>query len=574
MDDLYTDVPLQEDTPVFLDAKSEAFWDKIKRQNKREQAKKNKPLTKSQEEFWSQFTPISEKEASQYQPKPTLFDKGLRALGQIGIGAVEMIPWNVVLEALKSLGKLSQQGNFIESRFDDPDLNYNYFKKGSDKTLSWIPTVSNAIDKLDQYTDLDLHPQNELEKVLRIAGSAGVNGQGLLNKVLQGAVGGGIYETSKSLGMPEPFAELTGIMGGSIIPNLAKGTIQKYPSGLTRRNIEKIKSSRKLTEAQKNKLIETIQKDAQQQSENILQKNNSFYNEYKANPNLIENAEKDMNLVSDYLSKESPQTIASDVLNNKMRKYMSQQKMSSIGLDEGQRHYLSEMAKFIKESEKKGSLSTKQLLDQYRKNNSLFKQVYNKEASSLKNEAAQKVLLDQNEAIKSVLQDVYRNDPIMEKFLNSNRLYGNVKDTDKITSSIDKIFSSSSPTKEATYLLRNKPFQEALKKTYGTSAATDMNLLLTDIGEVTQNLSKIQKAQPLGVGELFLHQFFPFIQKGRLTGKALFWLRNNMLKNPRKYREWRKLVDAVNAKNIPEIKRYSKLLNPTFKALNRTTKDE
>lgn len=331
MDDLYTDVPLQEETPVFLDAKAEAFWDKIKRQNQREQAKKNKPLTKAQEEFWSQFTPISEKEAAQYQPKPNMFDKGLRALGQIGIGAAEMIPWNVVLEALKSLGKLSQKGNFIESRFEDPDLNYNYFKKGSDKTLSWIPTVSNAIDKLDQYTDLDLHPQNELEKVLRIAGSAGVSGQGLLNKVLQGAVGGGIYETSKSLGMPEPFAELTGIMGGSIIPNLAKGTIQKYPSGLTRRNIEKIKSSRKLTEAQKDKLIETIQKDAQQQAENILEKNNSFYNEYKANPRLIENAEKDMNLVADYLSKESPQMIASDVLNNKMRKYMSQQKMSSIG---------------------------------------------------------------------------------------------------------------------------------------------------------------------------------------------------------------------------------------------------
>lgn len=190
MDDLYTSETLQQDPPVFLDAKAEAFWDKIERKHKREQARKNKPLTKKQEEFWSQFTPIPEEEAARYQPKPNAFDKGLRALGQIGIGAVEMIPWNVVLEALKAVGKLSQQGNFIESRFEDPDLNYDYFKKGSDQALSWIPTVSNVIDKVDQYTDLDLHPQNELEKVLRIAGSAGVNGQGLLNKVLQGDGGG------------------------------------------------------------------------------------------------------------------------------------------------------------------------------------------------------------------------------------------------------------------------------------------------------------------------------------------------------------------------------------------------
>lgn len=574
VDDIDSEVTLQNDSPIFLDAKAEAFWDKIERKHKREQARKTKPLTKKQEEFWSQFTPIPEEEAAKYQNKPDAFDKGARALGQIGIGTAEMTPWNVVWEALKSLGKLSQQGNFIEARLEDPELNYDYFKKGSDQALSWLPTVSNAIDKLDQYTDLDLHPQNELEKVLRIAGSAGASGQGLLNKIIQGSIGGGIYETSKALGMPEPFAELTGIMGGSIIPSLTKGTIQKHPSGITQRNIEKIKRAKKLTEGQKQKLIDTIKKDAIEQGEEILSKNNSFYNEYKANPNLIENAEKDMNLVSDYLSKESPQMVPSDVLNNKMRKYMAQQKTSSIGLDEGQRHYLSEMAKFIKESEKKGTLSTKQLLDQYRKNNSLFKQVFNKEASSLKNNAAQQVLMDQNEAIKSVLQDVYRNDPIMEKFLESNKLYGNVKDSEKITSSLESIFSSSNSSNQAQYLIRNKPFQESLKKTYGTQAATEMNQLLTDVSEVTKNLSEIKKADSFGLGDLFIHQFFPFIQKGRLAGKSLFWLRNNMLKNPVKYREWRKLVQAVKNQNIPEIKRYSKLLNPTFKALYRTTKDE
>lgn len=574
VNELEVDVTLQNNPPVFLDEKAEAFWDKIERKHKREQGRKSKPLTKSQEKFWSQFTPIPEEEAAQYQPKPDMFDKGLRALGQIGIGAAEMIPWNVMWEALKGLGKLSQQGNFIEARQDDPDLNYDYFKKGSDQALSWLPTVSNAVDKIDQYTDLDLHPQNELEKVLRIAGSAGVNGQGLLNKIIQGATGAGIYEGSKSLGAPEVLSEILGITGGNIIPNLSKGTIQKYPSGLTRRNIEKIKRSRKLTEAQKNKLLDTIKKDTLEQAEEILSKNNSFYNEYKAHPHLIEKAEEDMNLVAEYLSKESPQRVPSDVLNNKIRNYMSQQKLASIGLDEGQRHYLSEMGKFIKESEKKGTLSTKQLLDQYRKNNSLFKQVINKEASSLKNQAAQQVILDQNEAIKSVLQDIYHNDPIMDKFLESNKLYGNVKDTDKITSSLESVFSSSKPTHQAQYLLRNKTFQESLKKTYGTKTATEMNQLLTDLSDVTKNLSKIKQTQLWGAGEFFLHQVVPFLQKGHLAAKSLFWLRNNMLKNPKKYREWEKLVKAIKTQNLPEIKRYSKLLEPTFKALVRVNKED
>lgn len=253
---------------------------------------------------------------------------------------------------------------------------------------------------------------------------------------------------------------------------------------------------------------------------------------------------------------------------------MSQQKLASIGLDEGQRHYLSEMGKFIKESEKKGTLSTKQLLDQYRKNNSLFKQVINKEASSLKNQAAQQVILDQNEAIKSVLQDIYHNDPIMDKFLESNKLYGNVKDTDKITSSLESVFSSSKPTNQAQYLIRNKTFQESLKKTYGTKTATEMNQLLTDLSDVTKNLSKIKQTQLWGVGEFLLHQVVPFLQKGHLAAKSLFWLRNNMLKNPKKYREWEKLVKAIKTQNLPEIKRYSKLLEPTFKALVRVNKED
>lgn len=572
--DTRTGKALQKDTPVFLDAKAEAFWDKIKRQNKRELEKKTKPLSKEAQDFWNSLTPSKEK----YIPKANKWTNIGRSLGQIGIGAVEMIPWNIVWEALKGLGKASQKGNFIESRFDDPDLNYDYFKKGSDQALSWLPTVSNAIDKLDQYTDLDLHPKNELEKVLRIAGSAGVNGQGLLNKVIQGATGAGIYETSKALGVPEVLSEILGVTGGNIIPQLAKGSIEKYPSGLTRRNLEKIQSSRKLTEDQKTKLIERLQKDGNHQAANILEKNNSFYNEYKNNPKIIEEAEKDMNLVSEYFSKHAPKTVSSDVLTDKLTNYMYKQKNASIGLDEGQRHYLSEMGKFIRESEKKGSFSSKQLLDQYRKNNYLYKQVINKEAGSLRNNAAQQVILDQNDAIKNVLLELYPHDAVMDKFLDSNKLYGNVKDTDKITSSIDKIFAEGNPTKNAEYLLRNRQFQDSIKKTYGSKALEDVNQLVKDIADVSKNLSLIknmpQRSEFGFIGDFLIHKLFPPFTYSKYGTKLLMWFRNNILKNPKKYREWKKLVEAVKNKDVDSMKRYFKLLEPTFKAMVRIQKEE
>lgn len=525
-----------------------------------------KKSTKEKDSYWDQF--------EEHPESPKMRNKAYLP-AQLGLGVVEMSPPNALMEVLKTFLKGSQKGFFVEQRMEDPDLNYEAFTQGSDKVINKIPALSSLIDGLAKNTSIDLHPQSELEKVLRLAGNAGYFPKTLGNKILSSVLGAGLFETQKQLGVPEPVAELTSLLGSTALPGLLQGKVKKFDSGLTKRNLQKINKSTSMTPTQKEKLLQTLRQEGQDLSQDLLEKYFPQYQEITQNPGFIQALEKDFEDIANTFSTASHKSLPTRDLQDKLRKLMHKEMTSSLYKDPGQKTYLKTMQEAIKDLHNQPTFSTADLLNQYRRNNLSLKNYYDSTLSSLQNKANKKALLDQQQAIKELLQEAYAEDPkVFKKFLNTNASYENVKSLEKISSSFDKAMSSSDPSHNMNKLLNDKRFNETLLKSMGKTGADQFKTLIKDYTTLTQNLPRIKESasgfkilKDHGWLTLLLPNMLKVIPQSMTGWHFLHWLRREFIRSPQKHREWRNLISAIQRKDMKSLSRFAQLLDPTMRKI-------
>ena len=286
-----------------------------------------------------------------------------------------------------------------------------------------LPSSEDITDVLES-----LGAQRERPTVAgRIAEQAGAGvGSALafLNPALAPAfgAGGAAGQTLREGGAPEWMATIVDLLvsgwGGLAAKGVRKLAPPK-PSGLKTRTFEKITTSKTLFPKTINKINSAVEKDFHKISSSLLGKNKTVTN-LKNVPDFKDQVSKTFQKVEE-LAEKLPKNIHTTPIKRALRKQMEKKPQRGFSDSEVEKTY----RKFMKEHHKNipadTFVSPKQLVEQYRKNNSELGTLFEPGKSRGFNEAKIHALLDYNKEIAAIIEKKYPNQAFSKLFKESNK---------------------------------------------------------------------------------------------------------------------------------------------------------
>ena len=453
-------------------------------------------------------------------------------------------------DALNELDELEERLPRLREMFPGANLpesiDREKYLESLQQAQSYFPTQQNIEKGIEDLIGLPLTSQNEGQNLLRIAGSAAAFRPGSVGEKAAAATVTPLTKaTLVALGVPEFLAEPIAYMTGALtpVPSISK---QVKPSGLAKRGYEDLNKPTKVSPSRFEKISEKVEGDFRSISDRLLEKSSETYSKMKKNPFFKDEVIEDFKLVQD-LSKEIPGDVTGGIIKESFRARVNARDIKGVTLDEYEKNFLKESNKLYKEIRSKKSFTAENLVDQYRKNNKTLKEIFEPGKSTAQNRAKADAIIEYNRSIANIIENKYPGSEFSKLFKESNKLYSEIMDVEKVQSFIDEIFDGKINFNKAEKFMGKERLTRSFKNVLGKEGYQDFTGLMKDFMGAKEGYSMLRRAETMGFKNLATHGAAWFISPTVGKLKGVFdvgkYAKNALLDKPKFISNWKTALD-------------------------------
>jgi len=535
----------------------------------------------SKQNPWDQLEGVPTKEG---------MGKGIaRGSVQPFLGAAEMTGPGMVTSAWQLLGtgealdelKQWQEGREGELRKkfpqapwkEKPAFDEQKYLQALETASKTVPTVSNIASFIEQQTGLPLEAHTNLQKKLRLAGSAFKIRPGSIGAKTTAATVAPIAAAGlQKAGVPEPVADILGLGAGAVTP---KPQIEKVikPSGLTTRRFEKINKPTKITPSRHEKLTGKIEEEVKNLTDDLM-KSHPTYQSIKNDPIYKEKIAEGFQKVSD-LAEGIPNTFKkrnlTSFLNRRFQTHLRD--MKGLTPSESEEIFRKDFRKILNKTfEGKEEFSVKNAVDQFRKNNNELSQYFEPGKSKAFNTGKRDALLEYNRGIQELFETALPESEFTKLFKEQNKRWSELSDINFIEEKLDNIFKDKKINfQEISKILDpsksnlRRPFQRIM----GKRGVENFENLMKDLQSIRNPYSLLKKAELGGFKELSKLLGSYIINPSLAHGYAAYNLAKSAMRSlidkPELAITWKNGIDAFKKGNFQEAEKELKILDDRIK---------
>ena len=536
---------------------------------------------------WSSLEGLPDYETRSATEKEGLLKTGTRYAVQPILGAAEVTAPGIIAGAWQALGAgegLAEMQDWeygnkeaeLRKKFpqapwkEEPVFDKEKYMEALNVASSTVPTVSNIASFLEKNTGLPLEARTKLQERLRLAGSAGkIRPGGIAKKATAAVIAPTVSEGLRQVGVPGAIADITslGISTGVPLPKAEKVV---KPSGMPTRWYENLKKDTKLSPAQYENVKEAVEKDVKSLTNNLIKSESKTARAMEAFPDFNEKLDKGFERVSE-LSENIKGNVRNYDVKKAYRNKINSRESKGISPDEFERAYLKESRKLYKSIPDYENASVKQLVDQFRKNNKSFGELYEPGQSGALNRAKREALLDYNRAIGDIFENKYPDSEFNKLFKFTNKRYMERMDIESIDGFFDKIFDEKINYKQARKFFDNNKLKKSFERTLGKDGLNDMRGIMNDFMSTEKSMKLLKKAEAAGfkvaVGYAKKWALSPVWAKGAALKDLAIGTRNSLLGNKKFRVTWKSALDDFKVGNFAKAEKEFMKLEAMEKSL-------
>lgn len=395
------------------------------------------------------------------------------------------------------------------------------YKEAGQRALGTIPTVSNIGSAIEDRTGIPLEPKTRLQKGIRLASTAGkaipkpsaaapkgyaIRGTdtGLPRPVLGAAVAG-TNEALYQAGVPEVVSNIASF--GIIKPTSAgSGQVSvgqsKKESGLTNRQYEKLKNPREVDASTVSKINEKTEKEFRDLTNKIIEKSPSK----EVHENLLNDASFKKNAAEAFekveeLSKNLPKEFSTQSIKKDLANSIAKKKNEGLTPSEFDKAHNKFLQQFIEETPEK-AFTSKEIVEQFRKNNKQLSEAYEPGQSFAYNRAKREALQEYNSILGDMIEREYPNSEFSKLFKETNKRWSDISNVESIHEFLDNVFKEKIDFKSAKQLFTKNGMTVPFKRALGKEGFAKFETLLNDLMSTEKSMKLLKSAKDQGYGDL------------------------------------------------------------------------
>lgn len=513
------------------------------------------------------FTPIQEE-----QKEDSWGKSALRSILQLPLGVAQKFtyPLNILQlfgqgEALAGLEEFSDE-RIAELKELFPSAPWENFKgidrekylEGVQAASNSFPTQQNLESLIEEKTGIPLTPRNKLQNLARLGGTAAAFKSGTLGqKGIAGAIAPSVAGGLEAVGVPEPIAELGGLVASGInvpSPNISRVT---KPSGLPTRRYESVTKPTKVSEGRFNKINEKVEADFKNISDQLFEGSNPTYSAMKEDPTFKRKVEGLFEKVTE--NAESIEgTIHPLPLRNGLRDKLTKSNKGGLTPDEYEKAYRKEMKVVLKDLPR-DEMSAAELVEQYRKNNKSLNGYFEVGKSNNANRAKRDILLDYNREIAEVIQKKYPDTEFSKLFEQTNKQWSQIKDVESVDKFMEELFSGKIKYKKGAAFFDKEKVSKPFERLLGKEKFKQFETLMDDLSSTEKAMSMIKAAETKGykdMGKMAIgYLIHPSLAKGKFIVDTSKTAWQSLLDKPQLIVTWKKGVESIKQGNFAEAEK-------------------
>lgn len=369
-----------------------------------------------------------------------------------------------------------------------------------------FPTVENISRGIENKTGLPLQAKTGGQKLVELAGMGGGLGRGGFSP--GGAITAPAFSaTAQAAGVPEEVAEGGALLAAGGVANMTPTvSVEKStkPSGLTKRQFEKIKKPTEVSSKRLAIIKDTLEQDFKSIHERIqssspiadtttqLKKGIEF-------KEAASEAFRDVERLADEIPGKFPSKKVKKTLVD-----MSLKKRKGMGFIPGeeQKSYVEHIKQILKDTPKK-PLTARDLVVQYRLNNKEMGRLYEPGKSSAYNAGKKTALQDANKALAQMIESEYPNSEFAKLFKSSNEQWAKIMDAEVMDKFVGDLFDGKINYKKGKdLLLGNSSASRAFERGLGPQGYHEFKQLTRDLMSSEEAAKMLRAADKNGFNYL------------------------------------------------------------------------
>lgn len=451
------------------------------------------------------------------------------------------------------------------------------YLKGIKEAEESLPTQGNIEKFIEEKTGAPLSPQNQMQKLLRLGGTAGAFKAGTVSQKATATIAAPtISKALQETGVPEGISDFVGLLISGLSPT-PKVEPKTKPSGLTERRFENVAKPTKITPGRNEKIKEVVEKDFRDLQESLLEKNKT-YSSLKEDTLFKEKIGDLFEKVED-LAVDLPKEIHTENIRETLKKRYGEKEFKGITPDEFERSYRKEISK-INNSLPSTPITASEALEQYRKNNKSLRELFEPGKSSAFNRAKKEAILEYNQSISDVFKKEYPKSEFNDLFEFTNKRWQEIMDIEQIEKYTQDLFNGKIDYRKAKQLLQRdkEHLSRPFKRILGEEGFKDFKTLTEDLLSTEKGMSYIKKAEEAGwkdfgklAGSFVLNPIagkaYVFTKYGKMAYQML-------LDKPKLAVTWKNGLDALKEGNYQDSWKYFNKLQEELNRTNQTKQEQ
>jgi len=533
-----------------------------------ENISQNAPSQNTEFSQWDQYEVLEAPETPQQDEDSTL-EYLIRTAYSPVSGALNVTPFGAFTNLWQMLGTSEAMDEFedlanyrieeLKQKFPQAPwenfkgLDREKYQKSLEAAQSTVPTVGNIEKFIESQTGIPLESKTFGQKLLKFMGSIGKFTPGTLGQKAKAATVGGVSKAGlEAVGVPEPVSDIISSVAATKTPLPSRKPVTK-PSGLPVKKFESLQKTRKVSPRQYEKITQSVEKDLRDIVDKTVKKRSPTARILETNPNFPKEINETFKKVES-LAKEMPGKVKGSSLKKSISEKIFKNKPTGISPSEYDRAYRKEMTKFQRSIKADKDFSYSDMIDQYRKNNKSFGEIYEPGKSNAINRAKQDAYLDFNRAISEKIAKNKPDSELNKLFKYSNKENSSLVDLQRIKDGLDKIFKGKINFKEARKFTENARNQKALERTLGKEGFKEVESIMNDFISQEKGLKLIKQAQAVGASDFVKFGtswlLNPTLAKGLAGAKGIRFLQNELLSNQKFRLTWNRALKLSDQKKF------------------------
>lgn len=523
----------------------------------------------------------------QAEEEENFMQSAMRTASNVGVGIAEGSPYGIATGLMNLIGTGEafdpleiERLKEIAEREGIPFDEQKYLEAAK-AASQYFPTPGNIANIIEEQTGLPTKSKNEFQKLARLGGTAGRFTPGTAIQKTGGAVVAPAmaHQLKEQYGLPEPLADTIGLLmahqfGSKNIPPVELGAETK-PSGLPTRGFESLEKPREVSIRKMAKINRKVESDFRGIVNNIIAESPVGETaENLANNPVFKEDTRALMAEAQTIADTIPEPVNTDTIQEQIINQIIKRPTKGYMLNEYERSYYKNLDTIYDEIPK-GEVTTGQLVEQFRKNNSELSELFEPGQSKATNRGKRDALLEHNRAIAAAMEKNYPDSELVRVFKEGNDRWSKIMDVEAIDSFIDSLFEGKINFKEIDTFFDKEGFSRPFKRSLGEDGYKEFTQLLKDLSSSKKPYQMLKVAKEKGFGDLAsTASLYMFSQKlGALkTAKNIgmaAWkmMMNAMLDKPRLAFKFKKAIDELSDGKFPEAARDFSILEKEIEVL-------